>query len=41
MPIIITGGDAQEFKKIFKDAQVDERVIFNGMKKIIQKANIC
>lgn len=41
MPITITGGDAGEFKKIFKDAKVDERLIFNGMKKIIQKANIC
>jgi len=41
MPIILTGGDAKLFKKIFKDAKVDEELIFKGMKKIIQKADIC
>lgn len=41
MPIILTGGDADEFKKIFKDAKVDKELIFSGMKKIMKKANIC
>jgi len=34
MPIILTGGDAKEFKKIFVDAKVDENLIFSGMKKL-------
>jgi len=41
MDIILTGGDALEFKKIFKDAKVETQLIFNSMKKIIQKADIC
>ena len=41
MPVILTGGDAQEFKKIFKDAEIDNELIFSGMKKIIQKADLC
>jgi len=41
MPVILTGGDAAAFAKIFKDAHVDERLIFRGMKKILQKADIC
>ena len=41
MPIILTGGFAKEFKKIFKNAQVNENLIFDGMKHIIKKANIC
>ena len=41
MPVILTGGDAAVFAKIFKDATVDERLIFTGMKKILQKADIC
>lgn len=41
MPIILTGGDALAFKKIFKDAKVDEELIFSGMKKIIKKAKLC
>jgi len=41
MPIILTGGDALVFKKIFKDAKVDEELIFSGMKKIIKKAKLC
>ncbi len=41
LPIILTGGDAGEFKKIFKDARVDEMLLFNSMKKIIKKADIC
>ena len=41
MPIILTGGDALAFKNIFKDAKVDEELIFSGMKKIIKKAKLC
>ena len=41
LPILLTGGDAQEFKKIFKKAELDENLIFDGMKYIIEKADIC
>lgn len=37
MNIVLTGGDAKEFAKIFSDAKIDETLIFNGMKKIISK----
>lgn len=36
MNIILTGGDAKEFAKIFSDAKVDESLIFKGMKKLLQ-----
>jgi len=35
MDIILTGGDANLFAKIFKDARVDEYLVFKGMKKLI------
>jgi type III pantothenate kinase len=35
MKIILTGGDANIFAKIFKEADVDELLIFKGMKKIL------
>jgi len=35
MNIILTGGDAKEFAKIFPDAKVDEKLIFKGMNKLI------
>ncbi|MCK9490944.1 MAG: type III pantothenate kinase [Sulfurimonas sp.] len=35
MEIILTGGDAQKFTKIFKEARVDEHLVFKGMQKII------
>ena len=41
LPIILTGGDAKELKKIFKDAHVNENLIFDGMKHIIKKAYKC
>jgi len=41
MPVILTGGDAAVFAKVFKEATVDEWLIFTGMKKILQKADIC
>jgi len=37
LPIILTGGDALTLKKIFKDATVDEELIFKGMKGLIDK----
>ncbi|MDF1883494.1 type III pantothenate kinase [Sulfurimonas sp. SAG-AH-194-C21] len=39
--VVLTGGNAKELQKIFKDAKVDERLIFNGMKQIIKKAKLC
>lgn len=41
LPIILTGGDAMEFKKLFPDAKIDSELIFKGMKKIITKAGLC
>ena len=41
MDIILTGGDADRFLKIFPHARVEKELIFNGMKKIIKKADIC
>ena len=38
MEIFLTGGDALEFTKIFLNAEVDETLIFKGMRKIF-KAN--
>jgi len=37
LPIVLTGGDALEFKKIFPDAKIDTALIFHAMKKIIQQ----
>ena len=39
--IFLTGGDAKEFAQIFPDAKIDDRLIFNSMKKIIKKADLC
>ena len=36
LPIILTGGDALKFKTIFKNATVDEMLIFKGMKILIE-----
>jgi type III pantothenate kinase len=41
LPIILTGGDAHLLQKIFTDAKLDEKLIFNGMKYIIKKADKC
>lgn len=38
MNIILTGGDAKKFAKIFSDAKVDEYLIFKGMKKILTRS---
>ncbi len=39
--IFLTGGDANKFALIFPNAKVDKLLIFNGMKKIMKKAEIC
>ena len=39
--LFLTGGDAKEFARIFPDAEVDELLIFKGMKKIMKKAGLC
>jgi len=39
LPIILTGGDAKYFKKIFTNATVDESLIFKAMKKIQRDCN--
>lgn len=41
MQIVLTGGDAPRLQKIFKNAKMDQRLIFSGMKKIITKAKLC
>jgi type III pantothenate kinase len=35
-PIILTGGDAKKLKSLFKDAIVNEMLIFDGMRKLIE-----
>ena len=40
-PIILTGGDALVLQPLFKNALVDELLIFKGMKQIITKAKLC
>ncbi|MEN8303007.1 MAG: type III pantothenate kinase [Campylobacterota bacterium] len=39
--IFLTGGDADKFAMIFPNAKIDKLLIFNGMKKIIKKAELC
>jgi len=34
--IILTGGDAKNFLNIFKDAKIDNHLIFKGMKKLLK-----
>ncbi len=41
MNIVLIGGDADIFAKVFKRAQVDKLLIFKGMKKIMKKADLC
>jgi len=35
LPIIVTGGDAREFVKLFENATLNNRLLFEGMQKII------
>lgn len=41
LPIFLTGGDAELLRHIFPEAKVDRLLLFNGMKKIIDKVKIC
>ncbi|WP_345993921.1 type III pantothenate kinase [Sulfurimonas sp. HSL-1716] len=41
LPVYLTGGDAPELKNIFKDAVLDDELIFKGMKNIMKKADLC
>ncbi len=41
MPIILTGGNAKELKKIFPKARIDKLLLFRGMQKIIKKGKLC
>jgi type III pantothenate kinase len=41
LPVYLTGGDAHKLKALCKGAEVDETLVFQGMKKIIQKAGLC
>jgi len=36
--IYLTGGDAQKLHSIFPNATIENKLIFNGMKKILQKS---
>lgn len=36
MDIILTGGDARKLKLLFKEARVDELLLFHGMKKLLE-----
>ncbi len=36
MQIYLTGGDAKKFSTLFTDAKIEQRVIFDGMKKVIK-----
>ncbi|MEN4052305.1 type III pantothenate kinase [Sulfurimonas sp. NWX79] len=39
LPIILTGGDASQLKKIFPEAKVETKLIFTSMQKIIASKN--
>ena len=41
MDVVLTGGDADKFALILPHAKIESELVFNGMKKIIKKANIC
>jgi len=41
MDIVLTGGDANMFTKIFPNAKLDKSLIFKGMKKIMKKVDLC
>ena len=41
MDVVLTGGDADKLSKIFPKAKIEESLIFDGMKKIIKKADLC
>ncbi|MDD5211478.1 MAG: type III pantothenate kinase [Sulfuricurvum sp.] len=40
-PIIVTGGDSKVFSSFLGDAIVDNHLVFKGMKKLIEKGQLC
>ena len=40
-PIIVTGGDSKVFSSFLDDSIVDNHLIFKGMKKLIEKGQLC
>ncbi len=38
--IYLTGGDAEKLHSLFPNAKIEKRLIFDGMKKILQQANL-
>jgi type III pantothenate kinase len=41
MSIYITGGDAEKLVPFLPNALVDKKLVFKGMKQIIQRENLC
>ena len=41
LPVYLTGGDASKLSSIFKDAILDEELLFKGMKNIMKKGDLC
>lgn len=41
LPVYLTGGDASKLSSIFKDAILDEELLFKGMKNILKKGDLC
>ncbi len=40
-PIFLTGGNATQLSQVFKDAHIDEMLIFRGMQTVISRTDIC
>lgn len=40
-PIYVTGGDSKVFSSLLGDATVDDLLVFKGMKKLIEKGQLC
>ncbi len=37
LPIVLTGGNAEQLQVVFKDAVIDQTLVFKGMRKLIEK----
>ena len=40
-PIIVTGGDSKVFSSFLDDAIMDNHLVFKGMRKLIEKGQLC
>lgn len=40
-PIVVTGGDSKVFSSLLDDATIDNHLVFKGMKKLIEKGQLC